>query len=283
MNRRWNLPEGTVEAVRPSSPFHCGVRMKTRVLIVDDEPIGRRGIRRYLAKHNDIEVVGEAANGISAVEQINELHPDIVFLDVQMPDLDGFGVIENVEPSTGPAPVYIFVTAHDAHAIRAFEVHAVDYLLKPYDKERFARALAHALQGLEQRGKANRDLEPLLRSLRSLRPLERFVVKDKKRIFFVPVSHVLWIEATGNYACIHTASDSHLLRETLTRLEEKLAAHHFIRVRTLTLPALARFVRCSMGFTTSYWQKERWSRRAADTLTSYARCCWNPNPGNWDV
>src|SRR5437660_5415249 len=96
--------------------------MKTRVLIVDDEPIARRGIRRYLAKHNDIEVVGEAANGISAVEQINELHPDIVFLDVQMPDLDGFGVIENVEPSTGPAPVYIFVTAHDAHAIRAFEV-----------------------------------------------------------------------------------------------------------------------------------------------------------------
>src|SRR5215471_13894477 len=115
--------------------------MKTRVLIVDDEPIARRGIRRYLAKHNDIEVVGEAANGINAVEQINELHPDIVFLDVQMPDLDGFGVIENVEPSTGPAPVYVFVTAHDVHAIRAFEVHAVDYLLKPYDKERFAWAL----------------------------------------------------------------------------------------------------------------------------------------------
>ena len=160
--------------------------MKTRVLIVDDEPIARRGIRRYLAKHNDIEVVGEAANGISAVEQINELHPAIVFLDVQMPDLDGFGVIENVEPSTGPAPVYVFVTAHDAHAIRAFEVHAVDYLLKPYDKERFAKALVHALQIVEQRGTANRGLEPLLQSLRSLRPLERFVVKDKKRIFFVP-------------------------------------------------------------------------------------------------
>src|SRR5207237_4273763 len=132
-SRRWNLLGATVEAVRPSSPFHCGVRMKTRVLIVDDEPIGRRCIRRYLAKHNDIEVIGEAANGISAVEQINELHPDIVFLDVQMPDLDGFGVIENVEPSTDPAPVYIFVTAHDAHAIRAFEVHAVDYFLILYD------------------------------------------------------------------------------------------------------------------------------------------------------
>src|ERR1700735_4489703 len=205
--------------------------MKTRVLIVDDEPIARRGIRRYLAKHHDIEVAGEAANGISAVEQINELHPDIVFLGVQMPDLDGFGVIENVEPSTGPAPVYIFVTAHVAHAIRAFEVHAVDYLLKPSDKERFAKALVHARQVLEQRGKANRDLEPLLQSLRSLRPFERFVVKDKKRIFFVPVSHVLWIEATGNYACIHTASGSHLLRETLAHLEEKLAPHHFIRVR----------------------------------------------------
>jgi two-component system, LytTR family, response regulator len=204
--------------------------LKTRVLIVDDEPIARRGIRRYLAEHDDIEVVGEATNGINAVEQINELHPDIVFLDVQMPDLDGFGVIENVEPATGPAPVYIFVTAHDVHAIRAFEVHAVDYLLKPYDKGRFAKALAHARQVLEQRGK-NRGLEPLLQSLRSLRPFERFVVKDKKRIFFVPVSNVLWIEATGNYACIHTASDRHLLRETMADLEEKLAPHHFIRVR----------------------------------------------------
>jgi two-component system LytT family response regulator len=205
--------------------------MKTRVLIVDDEPIARRGIRRFLAKHNDIEIVGEAANGISAVEQINDLHPDIVFLDVQMPDLDGFGVIENVETSTGRAPVYVFVTAYDAHALRAFEVHAVDYLLKPYDKERFARALAHAREVLDRRGKANRDLEPLLESLRTLRPLERFVVKDKKRIFFVSVSSVLWIEAAGNYACIHTAKDSHLLRETLAHLEEKLAPHQFIRVR----------------------------------------------------
>src|SRR5690348_9798346 len=204
--------------------------MKTRVLIVDDEPIARRGIRRYLAQHNGIEIVGEAANGISAVGQINELHPDIVFLDVQMPDLDGFGVIENVA-STGPTPVYIFVTAHDAHAIRAFEVHAVDYLLKPYDKVRFAKALVHAREVLGQFRKANRDLEPLLQSLRSVRPLERFVVKDKKRIFFVPVSQVLWIEATGNYACLHTASDSHLLLETLTHLEEKLAPQHFIRVR----------------------------------------------------
>src|SRR5438128_3440888 len=138
--------------------------LKTRVLVVDDDPVARRGIRRYLAKHNAIEVVGEAANGISAVDQINELHPDIVFLDVQMPDLDGFGVIENVEPSTGRAPVYVFVTAHDAHAIRAFEVHAVDYLLKPYDKERFTKALVHALQVVEQRGTANRGLEPLLKS-----------------------------------------------------------------------------------------------------------------------
>jgi two-component system LytT family response regulator len=210
--------------------------MKTRVLIVDDEPIARRGIRRFLAKHNDIEIVGEAANGISAVEQINELHPDIVFLDVQMPDLDGFGVIENVETSDGPAPVYVFVTAYDAHALRAFEVHAVDYLLKPYDKERFAKALVHARQVharqvLDRGGTANRGLEPLLEFLRTLRPLERFVVKDKKRIFFVSVSNVLWIEAAGNYACIHTAKDSHLLRETLAHLEEKLAPHHFIRVR----------------------------------------------------
>src|SRR6202789_3884307 len=181
--------------------------MKTRVLIVDDAPIARGGIRPYLAEHDGIQVVGEAANGIKAGEQTNELHTHIAFVAVQMPDLDGFGVIENAEPATGPAPVYIFVTAHDAHAIRAFEVHAVDYLLKPYDKERFAKALVHARQVLEQSRKSNRGLEPLLQSLRSLRPLERFVVKDKKRIFFVPVSNVLWFKATGNYACIHTASD----------------------------------------------------------------------------
>ena len=187
--------------------------MKTRVLIVDDEPIARRGIRRYLAEHNGIEVVGEAANGISAMEQINELHPDIVFLDVQMPDLNGFGVIEDVDPANGPAPVYIFVTAYDAHAIRAFEVHARE---------------------------ANRGLEPRLQSLRSLHPLERFVVNDKKRIFFVPVSSVLWIEATGNYACIHTTSGSHLLRKTLAHLEEKLAPHHFIRVRKSAIVNSAR-------------------------------------------
>src|SRR5262252_6912239 len=128
--------------------------MKTRVLIVDDEPIGRRGIRRYLAEHDGIEVVGEAANGMSAVEQIHELHPDIVFLDVQMPELDGFGVIENVEPSTRPAPVNVFGTAHDAHAIRAFEVDSLESPVKPYDKERLARAQAQAARVVGQLGKA---------------------------------------------------------------------------------------------------------------------------------
>jgi len=130
--------------------------MKTRVLIVDDEPIARRGIRRYLTEHDGIEVVGEAANGITAVARINELHPDLVFLDVQMPDLDGFGVIANWNRRPGPRSRVYLVTAHDVHAIRAFEVHAVDYLLKPYDKERFVKALVHARQVLEQRREANR-------------------------------------------------------------------------------------------------------------------------------
>src|SRR5207244_13247141 len=122
--RIWNVPGAAVEPVKPSSPFRCGVRMKTRVLIVDDEPIARRGIRRYLAQHNGIEVVGEAANGISAVEHINELHPDIVFLDVKMPDLDGFGVIEHVEPSVSRGPVYLFIPARVAHALREFVPHS---------------------------------------------------------------------------------------------------------------------------------------------------------------
>src|SRR5262249_12948474 len=124
------------------------------------------------------EVVGEATNGISAMEQIHELHPDIIFLDVQMPNLDGFGVIENMEPSTNSAPIYIFVTAHDTHTIHTFEVHTVNYLLKPYNKKRFDKALVHAHQILEQHRKANRNLEPLLQSLRNLRPLEQFIMKN---------------------------------------------------------------------------------------------------------
>ena len=157
--------------------------------------------------------------------------------------------------------------------------------VKPYDKERFAKALVHARHVLEHRREANRGLEPLLQSLRSLRPLERFVVKDNKRIFFVPVSNVLWIEATGNYACIHTASDRHLLGETMAHLEEKLALHHFIRVRkpAIVNGACISEIRLMFdGFTTSYWLQERWSRRAGDTFINYERC-WNPSLGNWDV
>jgi two-component system LytT family response regulator len=202
-----------------------------RVLIVDDEPLARKGIRRFLSGESNLEIVGESPNGVDAVARIAELRPDIVFLDIQMPDLDGFGVIDCIEPER--LPLIIFVTAYDEHAIRAFEIHAFDYVLKPFDQKRVIKALQRARSYLEENrdARARRDMKEVLREIRKDRPLDRFVVRENERIFFVPVSDVIWIEAAGSYACIHLAKGSHILRETMTNLENRLAAQRFFRVR----------------------------------------------------
>jgi two-component system, LytTR family, response regulator len=205
---------------------------KTRIVIVDDEPIAREGIRTQLLREPSVEIVAECGDGLEAVETIRELSPDLVFLDVQMPGMSGFEVMQTV--GVDAIPAVIFVTAYDKYALQAFEVNAVDYLLKPFDGERFQKAFQRALVQIERSTTAiiNENLKALLESLKpGARYLERLVVKSKGRIFFLPVSEIDWIESADNYVSLHSGRETHLIRETLTALETKLSPQEFLRVR----------------------------------------------------
>jgi len=203
-----------------------------RVVIVDDEPIAREGVRTQLLREPGVEIVAECGNGLEAVETIRELSPDLLFLDVQMPGMDGFEVVQTVGAEAMPAVV--FVTAYDKYALQAFEVNAVDYLLKPFDSERFQKAFQRARLQIQRRTAEtiNQKLEALLESMRPRnRYLERLVVKSAGRIFFLPVSEIEWIESADNYVSLHSGRESHLIRETLTSLETKLNPEEFLRIR----------------------------------------------------
>jgi len=200
-----------------------------RALIVDDERLARRGVILRLRKNRDVEVVGECADGESAVQRILELSPDVVFLDVQMPGMDGFEVLRAL-PS-GNLPAVIFLTAYEQHAIRAFEVHALDYLLKPVDDERFAAAI----ERMRQRMSASSRMKMADRLVQMLEQttgkyVSRFTVKTGTRIQVVPVDDILWIGAAGDYVELHAGNRSHLLRETMSALEEKLDPAKFMRI-----------------------------------------------------
>lgn len=200
-----------------------------RALIVDDEPLARRGVVLRLRKSKDVEVIGECADGESAVKKILELSPDVVFLDVQMPGMNGFEVLRAL-PS-GNLPAVVFLTAYEQHAVRAFEVHALDYLLKPVDDERFAAALDRVRKGMSAASKmtmAERLLEMLAQN--SGKYVSRFTVKTGSRIQVVPVDDILWIGAAGDYAELHAGNRAHLLRETMSALEEKLDPAKFMRI-----------------------------------------------------
>jgi len=205
---------------------------KIRALIVDDEPLARERLRTLLQAEADVEILGECRDGRQAVAAIQDQSPDLVFLDVQIPELDGFGVIEAV--GVDEAPVIVFVTAYDNYALHAFEVHAVDYLLKPFDEERFQKALARARNAVESRRSGGRVGEKLLALLQDLKAphgyLERLVVKSAGRLFFLRTSEISWIESAGNYVCLHVGSESHLLRETMNGLEAKLDPARFVRI-----------------------------------------------------
>jgi len=204
---------------------------KIRTVIVDDEPLARRGIRAQLKNEKDIEIISECRNGHEAVKAIESQAPDLVFLDVQMPELDGFGVVDAIGVERMPG--VIFVTAYDRYALRAFEVHALDYLLKPFDDERFATALERARRQIKQKNidDLGRRLQGLLDDLQSSRKyVERLVVKSAGRIFFLSVAEIDWIEAADNYVRLHTGRESHLLRETMNSLEKKLDPDQFLRV-----------------------------------------------------
>jgi two-component system LytT family response regulator len=203
------------------------VRITT--LIVDDEELARERVRSLLATDRDLELVGECSNGLEAVEAIRNLSPKLVFLDVQMPELDGFGVLEAVGPAAVPAVV--LVTAHDQYALRAFEYVALDYLLKPFDEARFRSAVERAKASIRSgdRDRQRRQLDGLLESL-GRGPLRRLVVKESGRIFFVDTTDVRWIEAQGNYVQIHAAGDSHLVRRSMKGLMSRLDPARFLRI-----------------------------------------------------
>lgn len=205
--------------------------MKIRVVFADDEPLARERLRRLLAQEPDIEIVAECADGVSAVAALKEHSPDLAFLDVQMPELDGFGVVASLEASRRPE--IIFVTAHDQFALRAFEVHAVDYLLKPFDTERFQAALRRAGERIRQKksGDLNDRLSSLLNEVRSeARPADRLAVKSGGRVLFLKIDDIDWIEAADNYVSLHLGPESHLHRETMSSLESRLPSGRFMRI-----------------------------------------------------
>jgi two-component system LytT family response regulator len=214
---------------------------KIRVLIVDDEPLARERVRNLLKQEPDVEVVGECSDGEEAVETVRRLNPDLLFLDVQMPKLDGFGVLEMLGPEQ--MPTTIFVTAYDRHALRAFEVHALDYLLKPYDRQRFQTAMERARAHLRRppAGEVNERILALLADVQPKRkPLDRLVVKSGGRVAFVKMEEIDWIEAAGNYLKLHVGDETHLLRETMNDLEAKLDPDQFIRIHRSTMVNIER-------------------------------------------
>jgi two-component system LytT family response regulator len=212
-----------------------------RVVVADDEPLVRRGLRAFLDGEPGLTLRGEARNGLEAVDLIRAERPDLVFLDVQMPELDGFGVLEALEGM--PMPVVVFVTAYDEYAIRAFDVHAVDYLLKPFDEERFRIALTRARARLGERRAHSLDerLEAVLSELRAREQyVDRLLVKNDGRVMVLQVEDVDWIEAADNYARVHTSRGRYLLREPIKTLERKLNPRHFARVHRSAIVNLAR-------------------------------------------
>jgi two-component system LytT family response regulator len=204
---------------------------KIRTLVVDDEPMARERIMSLLEHENDVEVIGECSDGTQAVSAIQQQSPDLVFLDVQMPGCDGFGVIQNI--GADRMPTVVFVTAYDEYALRAFEVHALDYLLKPFGKDRFQETLKHARAHLERRraGDLGRRLLALVHDLKpEQQRLDRLVVKSGGRVFFLRTDEIDWIEAAGNYVRLHLGEESHLFRETMNGMEGRLDSRRFVRI-----------------------------------------------------
>jgi two-component system LytT family response regulator len=209
--------------------------MTVRALIVDDEPLARRAVRRLLGKHDHVEVIAECGDGDSAVRLVRETTPDLVFLDIQMPEMDGFQVLSRV--GADDMPVTIFVTAHDRFALRAFDAHAVDYLLKPIGRKRFDLALSRARQRIA--GNLDRaELRRLVASLEKVaapRYADRLAVPDRGRIRLIPADEIDWIAAAGNYVRIHAGGREHELRETLVQIEAKLDPAQFLRIHRSTI------------------------------------------------
>jgi two-component system LytT family response regulator len=191
-----------------------------RALIVDDEPHARRYLSEMLEGETDLLIVGEASSGNEGVEQIGALSPDVVFLDIQMPDLDGLHLVERIEPPR--LPLFVFVTGYSEYAVRAFEIEAVDYLCKPFGKERLLTALERAHRRMNRK-------EVTLENNES-RWLSRLSIRDESGFIFVPVEQILWIEAANKYVVVHTTAGAHIARQTIQSLQDKLDPEQFVRI-----------------------------------------------------
>jgi two-component system, LytTR family, response regulator len=226
---------------------------KIRTVVVEDEPLSRERLLALLADEQDVEVVGACADGREAAAAIAAATPDLVFLDIQLPEVDGLELVRGLGPAQRPAVV--FVTAYDAYALPAFEIHALDYLLKPFSAQRFRSALAYAREHLAQRrattlGKQILDLLPSMppQQTAPVGPPDRLVIKSSGRIYFVKVADIDWCEAAGNYIQIHVGSQVHLIRETMNRLETQLQGA-FARIHRSTIVNVDRIqeLRSSFG------------------------------------
>jgi two-component system LytT family response regulator len=222
---------------------------------VDDEPLARQRIRSLLKGEPDFEIIGECANGREAAAAIRDQQPDLVFLDVQMPGMDGFSVLETVGPERMPA--VIFVTAYDTYALRAFEVHALDYLLKPFDRQRFRNAIKRVKAEMDSRkNRSTSDrLGALLEDARAQagrKFLDRVVIKSAGRVFFLRTDDIDWIEAAGNYLRLHAGGEMHLLRDTMNNLETRLNPEKFVRIHRSTIVNLERVKELNLMFHGDY-------------------------------
>ena len=211
---------------------------KIRTMVVDDEPMARERIVGLLNQEKDIEMVGEYSDGTQAVSAIQQQHPDLVFLDVQMPACDGFGVIQQLGEQM---PAVVFVTAYDEYALKAFEVHALDYLLKPFHDRRFAAALAHAKERArgKLRGESDNRIAELLKE-RSGMSRSRFLIPVRDKTIVVDAADIDWIEASDYYVTLHAGTSAHLLRQTMDEIETQLDGQLFFRVHRSTIVNIDR-------------------------------------------
>ena len=222
--------------------------MSLTALIVDDEPLARERVRTLLEAEGDFTVIRECSSGPEALRAIQESRPDLLLLDVQMPEMDGFQMLRELPP---PLPVVIFVTAFDEHAVKAFEAQALDYVLKPFKVTRFKAAVARAREQL-----ARRQPEDVTRRLLSMLEqqapraeyLTRIVVRDRNRVRFIKTAEVDWIEASGNYVVVHAGKENHIVRETLATFEEQLSPREFVRISRSAMVNLDRIVQIEPTF-----------------------------------
>ena len=230
---------------------------KIRTVVVEDEPVSRDRLLALLGEEDDIEVVSACADGREAVAAIASTSPDLVFLDIQLPEVNGLELARALDPERRPAVV--FVTAHDSYALPAFEIHALDYLLKPFSAQRFKSALIYAREHLAQRrvtslGRHILEMLPDMPQAAAPAPppaapmIDRLVVKSSGRIYFVRIADVDWCEAAGNYIRVHVGAQSHLIRETMNRLETQLDARQFVRIHRSTIVNVDRIQELRSSF-----------------------------------